>query len=83
MKTFLGRAVAVTALCVATVGGTAGTANAMPISTIKSECNAASGRFWTEYTSGRISGYACGYTDTSGNYWIDFYDRYGNYRFTG
>jgi hypothetical protein len=66
------------------VGLTAATANAMPISTLKSECQSAnSGRWVTDYSGGRVSGYYCYYSSISGNGYVDYYDRYGNYRWSG
>ena len=51
----------------------------MPVSTIRTECGQAGGTFWTSYVDGRVSGYNCGHRDISGDYWIDMYDRSGNY----
>jgi hypothetical protein len=66
------------------VGLTAATANAMPISTLASECRSApKGQWITEYTAGRVTGYMCFYNDISGNRYVDFYDRYGNYKSSG
>jgi len=85
-RALAGKAVAAVVLSASAVGGigavevvTAGTANAMPISTISRECGQAGGSFWTSYVDGRAVGYNCGYTDISGDYWIDYYDRRGNY----
>jgi hypothetical protein len=89
MRALAGKAVAAVVLSASAVGGigavavvTAGTANAMPVSTIRTECSGAGGSFWTEYAVGRLIGYSCGYTDSSGDYYIDSYDRYGNYKGT-
>jgi hypothetical protein len=66
------------------VGLTAATANAMPISTLKSECQGANnGRWVTDYSGGRVIGYYCYYSSISGNTYVDYYDRYGNYRWSG
>jgi hypothetical protein len=54
------------------VGLTAAAANAMPISTLKSECQSANnGRWYTDYTGGRVSGYYCVYSSISGDHYID------------
>jgi hypothetical protein len=69
------------------VGLTAATANAMPISELKSECQSANNGYWrTEYSPynrSTITGYSCYYSDISGNRYVDWYDRYGNYKGTG
>jgi hypothetical protein len=90
MRALAGKAVAAVVLSASAVGGIgavavviAGTANAMPIETIRSECADAGGSFWTTYGNGRVSGYYCGYRDISGDGWVDMYDRYGNYIGTG
>jgi hypothetical protein len=89
MRALAGKAVAAVVLSASAVGGigavavvTAGTANAMPISNIRGECSNAGGRFWTTYVNGRPFSYQCGYRDISGNYWIDSYDRNGDYLYT-
>jgi hypothetical protein len=46
------------------VGLTAATSNAMPISTLRSECvNSPGGRWVTGYSGGRVTGYMCYYSD--------------------
>jgi hypothetical protein len=86
MRALTGKALAAVVLSASAVGGigavavvSAGTANAMPISTIRGECAEAGGSFWISYVDGRVAGYNCGYRDISGDYWIDMYDRGGNY----
>jgi hypothetical protein len=76
--TILGKALAAVVLSASAVGGvggvavvTAGTANAMPVETIRSECADAGGSFWATYGSGRVTGYYCGYRDISGEGWLD------------
>jgi hypothetical protein len=85
MRALTGRRWRVT-LSASAVGGigavavvVAGTANAMPVETIRSECADAGGSFWATYGSGRVTGYYCGYRDISGDGWVDMYDRYGNF----
>jgi hypothetical protein len=88
-NTFLKRVLAGTVLAATLgvpgiVGLTAATASAMPISTLASECRSApKGQWITEYTAGRVTGYMCFYNDISGNRYVDFYDRYGNYKSSG
>lgn len=66
----------------------AGTASAMPISTLRTECRGAGGAWQVEYMySGAgiryVSGYECWYRDIHGGQHVDFYDRRGNYGGSG
>jgi hypothetical protein len=58
---------------------TAATANAapIPVSTIKSECSAAAGKFDT-----LPGGYSCCYKDIKGKQFCDYYDAKGNFTVT-
>jgi hypothetical protein len=83
----LKRAAAVGALTAAigasgVIGLTAATANALPISNLQSECRGGGGSWHVEYSSGavrQVTGYQCWYKDISGDQYVDFYDRRGNY----
>lgn len=90
-KTLLRRAAATAALAAA-IGGSglmaAGTASALPISGLASECRGAGGTWSVEYMySGAgiryVSGYECWYRDINGGQHVDFYDRRGNYGGSG
>jgi hypothetical protein len=64
------------------IGLTAATANARPIRNLQSECRGAGGGWHVEYSGGavrQVTGYQCWYKDISGNQYVDFYDRRGNY----
>ncbi len=81
---------ALTATIMATgfIGLSAGTADALPISNLQSECRGAGGSWVVDYgynsTGIRyVTGYECWYKDIDGNLWVDLYDRKGNYRNTG
>ena len=85
------RAVATAALATAIAGPafiSAGTASALPISTLQTECRGAGGSWSIEYgynsTGVRyVSGYECWYRDIGGGLNVDFYDRRGNYTGSG
>jgi hypothetical protein len=86
MRALTGKAVAAITLSASAVGGigavavvVAGTANAMPVETIRSECADAGAHSWATYGRGRVTGYYCDYRDISGDGFVDMYDRYGNY----
>ncbi|MBX7432370.1 hypothetical protein JDV09_09670 [Mycobacterium sp. Y57] len=67
------------------LGLAAGTANALPISNLASECRQANGGSW-QVSYGynhQVTGYMCFYKDIGGNGYVDFYDRYGNYYGSG
>ena len=71
----------------AVVGLTAGTANAVPIQVLASECGSANGTWVTDFSinpngSRTITGYQCFYKDIGGDQYVDYYDRRGNYKGT-
>jgi hypothetical protein len=78
------RAAAVTALMAAigapgVIGLTAVATNALPISTLASECRGAGGTWVVDYDYNStgiryVSGYQCFYRDNEGNGYVDFYD---------
>ena len=70
--------VAAGAIAAGVIGLTAPVAGAMPISTIQSECREASGVFSRIYEGRTVTGYTCQYRDYYGNWYIDYFDRYGN-----
>jgi hypothetical protein len=68
----------------ASIGLSAATAQALPISNLQSECRGAGGQWRVEYGGAhQVTGYQCWYKDIGGNGYVDFYDRKGNYRGTG
>lgn len=81
----LGKVTAAVALTGALVGLGAGTAAARPsVATLSAECGDAGGVWNVEYYYNQVGiryfgGYSCGYSDISGNYYTDFYDRHGRY----
>ncbi len=66
------------------IGLTTASANALPISNLQSECRQAAGTWRVVYGDGRqVTGYQCWYRDISGDQYVDFYDRRGNFKGTG
>ncbi|MFT4086012.1 MAG: hypothetical protein QM658_02480 [Gordonia sp. (in: high G+C Gram-positive bacteria)] len=91
MGTRVRRTVGTTLLAVAIAGPLAAVqaapANALPISTLTTECRQAGGTWYVDYGyNGNVryvTGYQCFYRDIHGDRYVDFFDRRGNYQGTG
>lgn len=84
-RALLGQAFAVLALSGSIAGIAAGTAEARPNTNgLAAECRSANnGRWVVDRIDGRVTGYMCYYKDSSGDTYVDMYDRNGGYKGTG